>query len=403
MPVFSWEGKSRTGQVVKGEMEAPNQEAVQQKLRSQQILATKVQGKRKSLDILNIQIGKQKVTERDVVVFSRQFATMIDAGLPLVQCLDILENQQDNKTFQKVLGDVKADVESGSTFAKALGKHTKVFDQLYVALVAAGEVGGILDTIMNRLAAYMENSMKLKKKVKGALIYPGVVLSVGGIVTLVLLIWVVPVFQKMFEDFGGALPAPTQFVVNISALFRNYWFIIFPGLIGIWYGIRYLFNTPRGAEVWDELALKVPVFGELMRKVAVAKFTRTLGTMITSGVPILDGLEIVAKTAGNITIEKAILKTKERIAEGKTIAEPLLESGVFPAMVCQMITVGEATGALDVMLAKIADFYEEEVDMTTENLTQLLEPIMIVFLGILVGGLLVTMYLPIFKLVTVIG
>lgn len=403
MPVFKWEGKSRTGQVIKGDMEAPNADAVTQKLRGQQILATKVKEKGKGFDIFNIQLGQQKITEREVVIFSRQFATMIDAGLPLVQCLDILISQQDNKSFQKILSDVKSDVEAGSTFAKALGKHSRVFDQLYVALVAAGEVGGILDTIMNRLAAYMEKAVKLKKKVKGALIYPGVVLSVAGVVVMVLMIWVVPVFQKMFEDFGGQLPGPTQVVVDVSEFLRGYWFIVFPALIGAWFGTKYLLATKKGSMFFDEISLKFPIFGELLRKQAVAKFTRTLGTMITSGVPILDGLEIVAKTAGNQTIERAIMRTKERISEGKTIAEPLLESGVFPAMVCQMITVGEATGALDVMLAKIADFYEDEVDQTTENLAQLIEPMMMVFLGIVVGGLLVTMYLPIFKLVTVIG
>ena len=403
MPVYKWEGKTRTGQTVDGEMEAPSEAAVNQKLRSQQILASKVKEKGKGFDIFNIQLTKQKIEERDVVVFSRQFATMIDAGLPLVQCLDILIGQQDNKSFQAILIEVKSDVESGSTFAKALGKHNKVFDQLYVALVAAGEVGGILDTIMNRLATYMEKASKLKKKVKGALIYPGIVMSVAAIVVLILLIWVVPVFQKMFEDFGGQLPGPTQVVVTISDFLRNFWFILFPVIFAIYALLKFLANTPKGSMIFDDVLLKLPIFGEMLRKQAVAKFTRTLGTMITSGVPILDGLEIVAKTAGNQTIERAILKTKDRIAEGKTIAEPLLESGVFPPMVCQMITVGEATGALDVMLAKIADFYEDEVDIVTENLTQLIEPIMIVFLGVVVGGLLVTMYLPIFKLVTVIG
>ena len=400
MPIYKWEGKSRTGAMVRGEMEAPNQDAVAAKLRSQQVIATKVAPKGRSITLFRTE---RKITEREVVIFSRQFATMIDAGLPLVQCLDILMNQQDNKSFAKVLSEVKTDVESGSTFAKALGKHPKVFDQLYVALVAAGEVGGILDTIMNRLSSYIEKSMKLKKKVKGALVYPATVLSVGLIVALILLIFVIPVFQKMFEDFGGTLPGPTQFVVNISHFLRSYWFILFPGIAAGIFGIRYALNTPKGRTIKDDVSLKLPIIGELLRKVAVAKFTRTLGTMITSGVPILDGLDIVARTAGNQTIERAILKTKERISEGKTIAEPLMESGVFPAMVCQMITVGEATGALDVMLAKIADFYEDEVDMTTDALTTLLEPIMMVFLGGIVGGLLITMYLPIFKLVTVIG
>lgn len=401
MPIYKWEGKTRQGTIAKGELDAPNEEAVISKLRSQQVMATRVKLKPKSLG--SITLMKQKVTEREIVVFTRQFATMIDAGLPLVQCLEILVSQQENKTFAEVLSNIKADVEAGSTFAKALGKHPKVFDSLFVALVAAGEVGGILDTILNRLGAYIEKSLKLKKKVKGALVYPGAVLGISMVVILILLIFVIPVFAKMFESFGGQLPAPTQFVVNVSNLVRDYWWIIFPSFIAIYYGFKTLINTPKGREVKDNIALKVPVFGDLIKKVAVAKFTRTLSTMITSGVPILDGLEIVAKTSGNKTIEKAILKTKERIAEGKTIAEPLAETGVFPNMVCQMITVGESTGALDVMLAKIADFYEDEVDQTVDSLTTLLEPIMMTFLGGTVGGMLVTMYLPIFKLVTIIG
>jgi type IV pilus assembly protein PilC len=401
MPIYRWEGKTRQGSVAKGEMEAPNEEAVIAKLRSQQVMATRVKLKPKSLG--NITIFKQRVTEREIVVFTRQFATMIDAGLPLVQCLEILVGQQENKTFAEVLSEIKADVEAGSTFAKALGKHPKVFDSLFVALVAAGEVGGILDTIMNRLGAYIEKSVKLKKRVKGALVYPAAVLGISFIVILILLIFVIPVFAKMFESFGGQLPGPTQFVVNVSTFIRSYWYLLFPALFVIYFGIRTLINTPRGREVKDDVVLKLPVFGELIKKVSVAKFTRTLSTMITSGVPILDGLEIVAKTSGNMTIEKAILKTKARIAEGKTIAELLAETGVFPNMVCQMITVGESTGALDVMLAKIADFYEDEVDQTVDALTTLLEPLMMVFLGGSVGGMLITMYLPIFKLVTIIG
>jgi len=401
MPIYKWEGRKRDGGEIKGEMEAPNDEAVIAKLRTQNVIATRVKAKSKSISIIP-QFG-QKVTERDIVIFTRQFATMIDAGLPLVQCLEILVGQQDNKAFAKVLQEVKVEVESGSTFARALGKHPKVFDSLFVALVAAGEVGGILDTILNRLGTYIEKSMKLKRRVKGAMAYPAAVFGIASIVVLVLLIFVIPVFKQMFEDFGGQLPGPTQVVVNVSNFLRHFWFILIPGLIGIFYGIKSLINTTKGREVWDDLVLKLPVFGELVRKMAVAKFTRTLSTMITSGVPILDGLDIVAKTSGNKTIEKAVLKTKDRISEGKTIAEPLAETGVFPSMVCQMITVGESTGALDVMLAKIADFYEDEVDITVDALTTLLEPIMMVFLGGTVGGLLVTMYLPIFKLVNVIG
>ncbi|MBZ0274224.1 type II secretion system F family protein [bacterium] len=403
MPVYKWEGRNRAGAVQKGEMDAPTEEAVIARLRAQQIVANKVKPRGKGTDLMHIELFKQKVKEQEIVVFTRQFATMIDAGLPLVQCLEILVNQQVNKTFADVLNAVKNDVEAGSTFAKALAKHPKIFDQLFVALVAAGEVGGILDTIMNRLGAYIEKAMKLKKKVKGAMVYPAAVLSITFLVVLILLIFVIPTFQKMFADFGGQLPALTQVIVDISAIIRGYWWIIFPGIVGFIVGMRTLMATEKGTIVKDDLLLKVPIFGELIRKVAVAKFTRTLGTMITSGVPILDGLDIVAKTSGNKTIERAILKTKARIAEGKTIAEPLMESGVFPPMVCQMITVGESTGALDVMLAKIADFYEDEVDMTVNALTTLLEPLMMVFLGGTVGFLLVCMYLPIFKFVQVIG
>ena len=401
MPVFKWEGKSRQGSITKGEMEAPNEEAVIAKLRSQQVMATRVKSKPKSLG--NFNFFKQKVTEREIVIFTRQFATMIDAGLPLVQCLEILVSQQENKTFAEVLMAIKGDVEAGSTFAKALGKHPKVFDSLFVALVAAGEVGGILDTIMNRLGAYIEKSLKLKRKVKGAMVYPMAVLGISILVILILLIFVIPVFAEMFSSFGANLPGPTQVVVNVSNFIRDYWFILLPSIFLVIFGFKTIINTPKGREVRDDVLLKLPVFGDLLKKVAVAKFTRTLSTMITSGVPILDGLEIVAKTSGNMTIEKAILMTKERIAEGKTIAEPLAETGVFPNMVCQMITVGESTGALDVMLSKIADFYEDEVDQTVDSLTTLLEPMMMVFLGGSVGGMLVTMYLPIFKLVTVIG
>ncbi|MCC6160098.1 MAG: type II secretion system F family protein [Deltaproteobacteria bacterium] len=403
MPVYKWEGRTRSGNVAKGEMDAPNEEAVIARLRSQQIVATEVKTKGKGGSIFQVELMKQRVTEKEIVIFTRQFATMIDAGLPLVQCLDILVSQQVNKTFAEVLLAVKNDVESGSTFAKALGKHPKVFDQLFVALVAAGEVGGILDTIMNRLGAYIEKAMKLKKRVKGAMVYPAAVLGITIIVVLVLLIFVIPVFKKMFEDFGGQLPGPTQLVVDVSNFLRSFWFILVPAIIGGVIAFRQAIKTDKGGAIWDDVTLKIPVFGELIRKQAVAKFTRTLGTMITSGVPILDGLEIVAKTSGNRTIERAILRTKARIAEGKTIAEPLAESGVFPPMVCQMITVGESTGALDVMLAKIADFYEDEVDQSVSALTTLLEPIMMVFLGGSVGFLLVCMYLPIFKLVSVIG
>jgi type IV pilus assembly protein PilC len=398
MPIYKWEGKTRQGVIKKGEMDAPNDNAVMDKLRAQQISPIKVKPKGKG-DFTLFEFGSS-VTEKDIVIFTRQFATMIDAGLPLVQCLDILINQQDNRTFAKVLSEVKEDVESGSTFARALGKHPKVFDSLFVSLIAAGEVGGILDTILNRLGAYIEKAMKLKKQVKGAMVYPAAITGISILVVMVLLIWVIPVFREMFKDFGSQLPAPTQFVCDISDFVKSKGFIFggLPCIFGFIYGFKRVLKTEKGRAVFDSVILRLPVVGDLVRKVAVAKFTRTLGTMITSGVPILDSLEIVAKTAGNKTVENAVLKTRGRISEGKTIAEPLAESNVFPPMVVQMITVGESTGALDVMLSKIADFYEDEVDQTVEALTTLLEPIMMVFLGGLVGGMLVAMYLPIFKL-----
>lgn len=378
-------------------MEAPDAEAVSLALRRQRIEPIKVKAAPKDL-FENVAFMQPKVKEKDIVLFTRQFATMIDAGLPLVQCLDILAGQSDNRTFKKMLRQIKADVEGGSTFADALKKHPKTFDELFVNLIAAGEVGGILDTILNRLSAYIEKAMKLKKKVKGAMVYPMVVMVIAVAVVAVLLIFVIPIFQKMFEDFGGALPTPTQLVVDMSEWFRRWVFLIFLVVVGIIIAFNRFYRTRRGRVIVDDLLLNIPVLGDLIRKVAVARFTRTLGTMIQSGVPLLDGLDIVAKTAGNKTIEAAIFKTRASIAEGRTIAEPLGESGVFPSMVVQMIAVGESTGALDSMLNKIADFYDEEVDAAVEALTSLIEPFMMVFLGGTIGGLVVAMYLPIFKI-----
>jgi type IV pilus assembly protein PilC len=397
MPVYQWTGTNRAGKKVKGQMEAPDAEAVSLALRRQRIEPIKVKAAPKDL-FENVSFMQPKVKEKDIVLFTRQFATMIDAGLPLVQCLDILAGQTDNRTFKKMLRQIKSDVESGSTFADALKKHPKTFDELFVNLIAAGEVGGILDTILNRLSAYIEKAMKLKKKVKGAMVYPMVVMVIAVAVVAVLLIFVIPIFQKMFEDFGGGLPAPTQLVVDMSEWFRRWVVLIFLVVIAIIIGFNRFYSTRRGRVIVDDLLLKIPVLGDLIRKVSVARFTRTLGTMIQSGVPLLDGLDIVAKTAGNKTIEAAIFKTRASIAEGRTIAEPLGESGVFPSMVVQMIAVGESTGALDSMLNKIADFYDEEVDAAVEALTSLIEPFMMVFLGGTIGGLVVAMYLPIFKI-----
>jgi type IV pilus assembly protein PilC len=402
MPAYVWKGVNRKGQKKKGEMDAENENFVRLTLRRQGVEPSSIKLKPKDV-FENVKLFQPKVTEKDIVVMTRQFATMIDAGLPLVQCLDILYSQQDNRTFKRILKQIKDDVEEGSTFADALKKHPAVFDELFVNLVAAGEIGGILDVILNRLANYIEKAAKLKKKVKGAMVYPLVVMIIAVCVVAVILIFVIPVFQQMFADFGRALPAPTQFVVNVSNFVKSYivYIVVFVALCI--FAFRRFYRTERGRTVVDDLVLKAPVFGVLIRKVAVAKFTRTLGTMISSGVPILDSLDIVAATAGNKTIEAALRETRMSISEGRTIAEPLADSDVFPAMVVQMISVGEATGALDTMLTKIADFYDDEVDAAVEALTAMLEPFMMVFLGGTIGGLVVSMYLPIFQMAGAVG
>jgi len=404
MAKFAWEGKTRTGKIQKGTMEGPDEAAVLAALRNQGIMPSSVKEAGKGLDMeLKIPGFEPKVTTKDLVIFTRQFSTMIDAGLPLVQCLDILSRQQENKTFKRVLTDVKESVESGSTFADALKKHPKQFDELFCNLVAAGEVGGILDTILSRLAAYLEKAEKLKKQVKSAMTYPTTIVGIAFVVISVILIFVIPAFEKMFADFGKELPVPTQVVINISNFVQDYVLVIFGAIAFAIVAFKKTYATKRGREVIDDLSLKLPVFGILIRKVAVAKFTRTLGTMISSGVPILDGLEIVAKTAGNKTVEKAIYNVRQSISEGKTIAEPLEKSGVFPPMVCQMIAVGEQAGSIDTMLNKIADFYDDEVDDAVSNLTAMMEPLLMLFLGTTVGGLVVAMYLPIFQLAGAAG
>jgi type IV pilus assembly protein PilC len=398
MPVFTWEGRTRQGTTKKGVIDAVNEAAVMAQLRGQMIIPVKVKPKPKDL-LEGIDLFKGRVKIRDLVIFTRQFATMIDAGLPLVQCLEIQSAQQPNKAFKEILAAVKNDVEQGSTFADALRKHPKPFDALYVNLVAAGEVGGILDTILSRLAVYLEKADSLRRKVKGAMVYPITILVVAIAVIVLLLVKVIPVFQKMFEDFGGALPAPTQMVVNISEWLQAYILIVL-GIIALVF-IAF-FQARRRFEKFayqtDAIFLKVPIFGSLLKKVAVSRFSRTLGTMISSGVPILDALEICAKTAGNRVIEAALMRTRSAIAEGRTIAEPLEAAGVFPGMVVQMIAVGESTGAMDSMLAKIADFYDEEVDAAVDALTALMEPFMMIFLGGTIGAILMAMYLPIFKI-----
>jgi len=403
MPAYIWKGKSRHGNVTKGVMEATNEEAVMAQLRGQMLTPISVKLKPKDISEY-LTFLKQKIKTKDLVIFTRQFATMIDAGLPLVQCLKILGDQQENPTFKTIIEAVRSDVEQGSTFADALTKHPKPFDSLYCNLVAAGEIGGILDTILNRLAAYLEKADALARKVKGAMVYPITVLVVAIGVVVLLLVKVIPTFEKMFADFGGELPGPTQIVVNLSH-FMQEWIGValavgFAACVAFVQARKRSLNFRRTT---DALFLKSPVFGPLLRKVAVARFTRTLGTMIASGVPILDGLDIVSRTAGNVIVEEALNKVRSGIAEGRTIAEPLAESGVFPGMVVQMIAVGEETGAMETMLGKIADFYDDEVDTAVDALTAMLEPIMMVGLGGTVGSMLIAMYLPIFKIAETIN
>ena len=395
-PVFKWSGKTKQGEIRSGEMEASDADAVRARLQQMGVEPTKVRKKAKQLSIAIPGFGG--VTTKDILVFTRQFSVMIDAGLPLVQALDIIGTQADNPAFKKVLLAVKARVEAGSTFADALGEHPKVFDVLFVQLVRAGEIGGILDTILQRLGAYIEKNEKLKRRVKGAMVYPSIVLVVAVGVTVVLLAFVTPTFEKMFKDFGGAMPAPTQFLINLSHGLTENWYLFAGVPIAIVAAFKAFVRNPKGRELWDAFTLKSPVFGPLVRKIAVARFTRTLGTMISSGVPILDALEIVAKSAGNKIIERGVLFVRAKISEGKNMAQPLAETKVFPPMVVQMIGVGEATGAMDQMLAKIADFYDDEVDVGVSALTSMIEPVMMVFLGGVVGGFLVAMYLPIFSI-----
>lgn len=397
MPVFLWAGKNKKGDSQKGEMEASTEEAVLANLKRMKIEPTKIKKKPKDL-FENIAFLQPKVQDRDIILFARQFSTMIDAGLPIIQCLDILYTQQENATFRKMLRSIKDDVESGSTLAEALKKFPKEFDDLFVNMIAAGEAGGILDTILRRLSTYMEKAARLKSKVKGAMTYPIVTLIIAGAVLAVILIFVIPVFEDMFADMGGQLPAFTQMVVKASEFTKKNVIYIVVGLILFIFAFKKFHSTEKGRALIDKNILRLPVFGDLIRKVAVSKFTRTMGTMLSSGVAILEALEIVAKTAGNKTIEQAVYRVRSDIAEGRTMAEPLIESGVFPSMVCQMIAVGESTGALDAMLEKIAIFYDEEVDQAVDNLTALIEPFMLVFLGVTIGGLVIAMYLPVFKM-----
>ncbi len=405
MPVYVWEGKAANGKRVRGEMEAGSSQHVFNALRGQRISPNvkKIRPKGAGLDKeINIPGFGPKAKTKDVVIFTRQFATMIDAGLPIVQGLDILGKGHDNKAMRIALIDIKETVENGGTLAEGLGKHPKIFDDLFVNMVAAGETGGILDIILERLAEYLEKMDNLKRQVKTAMIYPAVVVSAAVVVTAILLIFVIPTFAEMFADFGAALPAPTRIVLEISDFFVAYYPVIFMSCIGSVWMFKRFSKTERGKQVLHPIYLKFPIFGEIIRKVAVARFTRTLGTMLSSGVPILDALAICGRTAGNKVIEREVFNVRLSISEGKTITEPLQNSQVFPPMVVQMINVGESTGALDAMLSKIADFYESEVENAVTAMKQLIEPLMILFLGTIVGGLVVAMYLPIFKLGSVI-
>lgn len=398
--VFEWSGKTPRGTVESGEITAGTKDEVITVLRRRNIVPTAISEKAKKKRIFGL---GGRIKDKDIVVFTRQFATMIDAGLPLVQALDILSTQVENKALGRVLVQVKTDVESGSTYADALKKHPRVFTELYANMVAAGEAGGILDTILNRLAAYIEKSMKLKKKVKGAMVYPSVVITVAIMVIAIIMVFVIPTFSRMFSTLGGTLPIPTKIVITISNFLAGIGGLLVLGTIiaTIIFIIQFR-RTEKGKMVTDSILLKLPIVGVLLNKVAVAKFTRTLGTLVSSGVPILDGLEITAKTSGNKVHEKAIMEVRAEVVGGKTLAEPITKAKVFPPMVSHMIAVGESTGALDSMLSKIADFYDDEVDAAVSNLTAMIEPILMVFLGTTIGFIVVSMYLPIFKLITLI-
>lgn len=402
MPVYKWEGKTLRGAIKRGELEAASEGALRIQLRQQNIIPTKILSKGKEIK-LQFSFGGRKVTEKMIAVFTRQLATMIDAGLPLVQSLDILAMQQENKNFKEILTTIKDDVESGSTFAAALARHPKIFNDLYVNLVVAGEEGGILDNILLRLSNYIEKAVALKKKVQSALVYPIAILGVAIMVVSILLIFVIPVFEKMFLSAGQSLPLLTQIIVTMSRLLKSYIVFVIVGVVLLAIALRKYHKTGVGRRNIDGLVLKVPVFGMLMRKIAIARFSRTLSTLVSSGVPILDSLNIVAKTAGNQIVEDAIMRARSSISEGETIAEPLTRADVFPPMVTQMISVGESTGSLDTMLSKIADFYDDEVDTTVATLTSLLEPFLMIFLGGTIGTIVVAMYLPIFNMASAIG
>jgi type IV pilus assembly protein PilC len=397
MPVFTYRGVNRMGTTVAGEREADSKAALQAILRRENINVSKLSEKGKEFNIPSFGTG---VEEKELAIFTRQFSVMIDAGLPLVQCLEILAGQQENKSFQKILNSVRASVEGGATLSVSMKQHDKVFDPLYYNMVEAGETGGILDTILQRLAQYIEKNVKLKRAVKSAMIYPVAVLSIAAGV-IVLLLWkVVPIFTTLFNGLGAELPLPTRMVIAMSNFVGSiYGLLIAVFVVGAVFAVKMWQKTPMGRMAIDRIILKLPVVGIVMRKIAVARFTRTLGTLISSGVPILEGLDITARTSGNAVVEKAINQTRKAVEAGRSLVEPLKETDVFPGMVTQMIGVGEQTGAMDAMLSKIADFYEDEVDAAVKDMLTAIEPIMIVFLGVVVGGVVISMYLPLFSLI----
>jgi type IV pilus assembly protein PilC len=397
MPVFTFSGKNEEGQKISGERSAANKQTLASQLRKERITPGAIREKGKEFAMPTFGSGKVKVKE--IAVFFRQFSVMIDAGLPLVQCLEILAANQENQAFQKCLTGVRTTVEGGATLANAMRQYPKIFDDLTTNMVEAGETGGILDIILQRLATYVEKAVKLKSAVKSALIYPVSVVSLAFLIVGALLKWVVPIFANLFAGLGVALPLPTRIVIGLSGFIGQFWWFFILGGVALVFGFKQIRKDPRGRYYMDYALLKLPVLGILMRKIAVARFTRTLGTLITSGVPILEGLSITARTSGNAVLEEALMKVRKAIEEGRTIVDPLRESGVFPNMVTQMIGVGEATGAMDSMLQKIADFYEDEVDAATKDMLAMLEPIIIGLLGVMIGGIVISLYMPLFSMI----
>ena len=397
MPVFTFAGKNASGEKINGERVAATKEMLATQLRKERITPSAIREKGKEFSLPTFGSGKVKV--KDVAVFFRQFSVMIDAGLPLVQCLEILAANQENPNFQKTLTSVRTTVEGGATLANAMRQHTKVFDDLTTNMIEAGETGGILDIILQRLAQYVEKAVKLRSAIKSALIYPVAVVSIAVLIVGALLKWVVPIFANLFVGLGVTLPLPTRIVIGLSAFVGRFWWFFIAGAVAAVFGIKQIRKDPRGKYMFDAMLLKLPAIGPLLRKIAVARFTRTLGTLITSGVPILEGLAITARTSGNAVLEEALMKVRKAIEEGRTIVDPLRECGVFPNMVVQMIGVGEATGAMDAMLQKIADFYEDEVDAATKDMLAMLEPMIIGLLGVTIGGIVISLYMPLFSMI----